>query len=132
MDRSQIGKYICDILAVARLGKNRYAADQSAVCLLPYCADIRIPCPPISRQSEVGSRRFQLTGKNLLKLLPRSTRNDSSQALPRQALAAHGGCCLRLCPNTVTFRMQFFGKAASPPVAKPNLHSVMRCKVVTE
>ena len=42
------------------------------------------------------------------------------------------GVVQRLCTNTVMFGMQFFGKAASPPAAKPNVHSVMRCKVVTE
>lgn len=43
-------------------------------------------CLTISRRNRAASRSSQLTGRNLLKLLLRSTRSDSSQALPRQAL----------------------------------------------
>ena len=72
------------------------------VCLLPHRRATELSCPTISRQSQAGSRAFQLTGKNLLKPLPRSTRSDSSQALPRYVLSTRCGRCLRLCIDLVT------------------------------
>ena len=66
----------------------------------------------------------------------RNTRSDSNHPLLRYAFdilldvidapyddAGKVGTMLRL--------LQFFGKAAPKPVAKPTVHSVMRCKVET-
>lgn len=87
------------------------------------------------QQNPARWRSSRSIGRSSLKPHRRNTRSDSNHPLPRYAfdILLHVIDALYDATEveTVLRVSQFFGKAALKSVAKPSVHSVMRCKVET-
>ncbi len=88
------------------------------------------------QQNPARWRSSRSIGRSSPKPHRRNTRSDSNHPLPRYAFDTLLNVIDALYDDaskveTVLRVSQFFGKAAPKPVAKPSVHSVMRCKVET-
>ncbi len=88
------------------------------------------------QQNPARWRSSRSIGRSSPKPHRRNTRSDSNHPLPRYAFDTLLNVIDALYDDaskveTVLRVSQFFGKAAPKPVARPSVHSVMRCKVET-
>ena len=88
------------------------------------------------QQNPARWRSSRSIGRSSPKPHRRNTRSDLNHPLPRYAFDILLNVIDALYDDagkveTVLRVSQFFGKAAPKPVARPSVHSVMRCKVET-